>query len=129
MSEIRGLEDFRRRLEAMNKKLRNKTIRDALRSGAKTMARAVAARAPVATGKLKKSVKVRAGKRKRDTISMQVVITGGHPTPMVAAAEYGTRDAPAQPFIRPGFEATKDEVAASALGQIKQGIEQAATQG
>lgn len=99
-----------KRLAALDRKLRDKAIRQALREGAKAMAAAVRARSPVETGKLKKSVKVRAGKRRRDEISVLIHVTGDHDGPFVGAVEFGTRDQPANPFVRGGFAATKDAV-------------------
>lgn len=123
MSQMRGIEQFRKRLEAMDKKIRNKTIKDALKAGAKVMAKAVRERARVKTGALKKSVKPKVGKRKKDTLSYRVVITGGHPSPMVAAEEYGTVNEAPHPFIRPGFEASKDDVFRLMIDQIRTAIE------
>jgi HK97 gp10 family phage protein len=123
LSEFQGIEQFKRQLEALDKKLRNKLIRTALRNGGKRMALAVRGRAPVLSGRLKGSVKVVAGRRKKDHISINVVTTGGHEGPFVGAVEYGTADAPAHPFIRPAFNAEKAPTLVDMIGEIKSGLE------
>jgi HK97 gp10 family phage protein len=124
-AKLRGIEDLLKRLDKLDRKVRRQVVVKALRAGAKTIAADVRARAPVDTGLLKKSVKVRAGKRKKDRIAIGVVVYGGHPTPMVAAVELGHDDQPARPFIRPAFEAHKGPVRDAALAQIKAAIEEA----
>ena len=122
MSQLRGIEQFRRNLEALDRKVRNKILRQALRDGAKRMAASVKSRAPVSSGKLKRSVKVRTGRRKKDTISVDVVVTGGHETPMVAAVEYGRDGQAPRPFIRPAFQAEKDPARDLVFAQVKAAI-------
>jgi HK97 gp10 family phage protein len=112
-------------LADLDKKLRDKAIRQALREGAKVVAAAVKARAPVETGRLKKSVKVRAGKRKRNEISMRIDVTGGHDGPFVGAIEFGTKDTPANPFVRGGFAATKIDAIGGVIRSIARAADEA----
>lgn len=126
MGKIDGIERLTKKLAALDKKTRNQVVRKSLRDGAKTLAAEVKGRAPVESGLLRKSVKVRAAKRKKDRITLRVVVSGGHPTPMVGSVELGDRDEAARPFIRPAFDARGDQVRDTALNAIARGIEEAA---
>jgi HK97 gp10 family phage protein len=120
---VDGAKVFRKAMDDLGKKVRGKIVRKALRKGAKILAAEVKSEAPEDTGKLKASVKVKAGKRKKDVISILVDVSGGHETSFVAAIEYGKLTAKAHPFIRPSFEKKKDEVASVLLDEVRRGIE------
>jgi HK97 gp10 family phage protein len=122
---MKGIEQFRRQLEALDKKVRNRILSKTLRDGAKVVAAAVKRGAPKDTGLLIKSVKVRAGKRKKDNIRMRVVVTGGHGRNMVAPTEYGDKDQAPNPFMRTAFSETKDPVLSDMIGDVKAAIEAA----
>ena len=62
----------RRMVEQFPKKIRNKILRQELRKAAKTLVAPSKAATPVQTGKLKRSVKVRAVKRSRKAIGVVV---------------------------------------------------------
>ena len=87
--------------------------------------------APVGTGALRRSTKVRAGKRKKDYISYQVIVTGGHPQDVPAFIEYGTRAKDgsarieANPFVLRAFEKEEPAATAGIVGAIVGAIEQA----
>lgn len=61
-----------RMLTALPKKIRNKILREELRKGAKTLLPASKAATPARTGKLRRSVKVRAVKRSRKSVGVLV---------------------------------------------------------
>ena len=61
-----------RMLTALPKKIRNKILREELRKGAKTLLPASKAATPARTGKLRRSVKVRAVKRSRKAVGVLV---------------------------------------------------------
>lgn len=120
-----GAKVFRKALDGLGKKLRGKIVRQALRKGAKVFAAEVKAHTPVESGKMKASVKVRGGKRKKDVISILVDISGGHPDAVPQFIEFGRKGVEAQPFIRPAFHKKKAEVSALLVDQVKAGIESA----
>jgi HK97 gp10 family phage protein len=122
-SNSAALQAFRRQLESFDKKMRNKVMRTALRKACYVLAKDIKARAPVDTGALKKSIKVRAGKRKRDTITMIVTETGGHPDAVPQFQEFGTRTEPAQPHFRPAVSAQESNMIALVESEIKKAIE------
>jgi HK97 gp10 family phage protein len=61
-----------RMLIALPKRIRNKILREELRKGAKTLLPASKAATPARTGKLRRSVKVRAVKRSRKSVGVLV---------------------------------------------------------
>jgi HK97 gp10 family phage protein len=115
--------EVRRAFKDLGKKVQGKIVRQSLRAGAKVLAKEVKEEAPEDTGKLKASVKLKAGKRKKDVISILVDVSGGHETAFVASVEYGNLENKARPFIRPSFEKKKDEVRDLVLDRMKHGIE------
>jgi HK97 gp10 family phage protein len=74
---IDGLAELDRKLKLLPKKVAGKISRKALRAGSKVILKEAKALAPVATGTLKASLKVKSGKRKRGFVSVQVQTADG----------------------------------------------------
>jgi len=72
-ARITGGKQITKRLNALEPKVRNKIIRKATRAAARPIASAVKRRAPVLSGMLKKSVKIRALKRSRKAKGIRVM--------------------------------------------------------
>jgi HK97 gp10 family phage protein len=123
MSSINGGPNAIRNIAGLEKKIRTKILKQAIRAGAKVMAKEVKANAPEDTGRLKRSIKLRAGKRKKGVISINVVVSGGHDTPFVTSVEYGNEHTVAHPFIRPAFNSTVEPVGELIVRQVKDAIE------
>lgn len=70
--EVKGLDTLLWRLETLPKKAALKVFRQSLRAGAKIIQTDAKQRAPVKSGALRKSVKVRARKRSRSGIGVRV---------------------------------------------------------
>src|SRR5665213_1584272 len=70
--EIKGIEEAVKGIEDLNRKLQNKIIRTGLRAGAKVWKSAAQGETPSRTRKLRRSIKVRAGKRSKGSISVTV---------------------------------------------------------
>ena len=119
-----GIEDFKKALEALDKKLRNRVITQAMRAAAKVLANEIKSRAPVETGGTKKSVKVRAGKRKKDQISMRVEVSGGSGEAFVGFLELGTKHNAANPFVRNSTADKRDDCLDLMFSQITKAIEE-----
>lgn len=119
-------------LEGLPKKVANKILRDALRKAGKIVQAEAKARAPVDEGELKRSITVRKGKRKRKGSQSVVIFPDQNKFkddfhgPYV---EYGTSDTPAQPFMRPAFEATKDQALAIVRSDVIAGVQSARANG
>lgn len=123
---LSGIEDFIDQLSALDKKLRNQILRKALRDAAKGVAREAKANAPEDTGAMADSTKVRSGRRKKDTISVQVIVEGGHgDEPVPLHIEAGTVRLAARPFLRPALEDRKDDIRQTVLHAIKDAVDAA----
>lgn len=121
---VDGIEDFKKALDKLEKKLRNKIIRAAMRDGLKIIAKDAKDRAPEDTGAMRDSIKVKSGKRKKDTLSMQVIVEGGHGDSWVPLhIEAGTAKMPAKPFLRPALWDHEQEVRQLVLDKISDAIE------
>lgn len=91
---LEGGKALERKLKTLPTRVRNKVVRTALREGAKIVQHATKELAPVRTGLLKKSIKVRAAKRKRGRIAINVQMGAGDykgETFYGAFIEYGHR--------------------------------------
>lgn len=124
-NQIQGAGELARVFSSFEAKLQKKVIRKAVRDAAKGVAKVVKSRAPVLSGRVKASVKVRAAKRKKNTIAANVEVTGGHPDAIIGFVEFGRTGQDPNPFIRNSFEAGKDAARQSIEDQLRDGIEAA----
>lgn len=139
-----GGAELERRLKALPGKIAKKLIRRALRSGAKIILAQAKANAPVDTGALKKSLKVRAAKRRgRGSVGVTVSTAEGDfkgDQFYASFIEYGHKrgkrpgkgatdareEVPARPFMRPAFDEKKQEAVNVISSTLGAGIEQVA---
>ena len=87
---------------------------------------AAQANCPVVSGDLKKSLKVRALKKKRHRYGVMVATSAGWfkgKTFYGAFVEYGTSKKPANPFIRPAFDSESGRAEMVLRRELKIGIE------
>lgn len=124
---IRGGEELAAALEALGPTMEKKILRSAMREAAKPMLADAKRRAPVLTGQLRKSLKIRAMKR-RSKGQVGVVISTAKgffkgDEFYGAFHEFGTKRMPARPFIRPAFEANKAQSIRIVGEAIKIGLE------
>ena len=122
MKSNKSLEKLFKQLDGLEKAIRGKAIRKGLRAGGKVLASQVKSNAPVASGRTKRSVKVRAGKRQKNSISTTVEVTGGHDEPFIGFVEFGTKEQAANPFIRKSVAARRDDVVGSVFDAIEAAI-------
>lgn len=127
---IFGDEELQAKLAAMTLKVQRKIVRQALRKGGKRVRDEARRLAPVETGALKKSIKVRAARNLRRGSFGIAVLTGTRAELGIspeakyyypAVVEFGGRGHDAQPYLRPAMDATRTEV----LGLVKQAIREA----
>ncbi len=130
---VEGGEELLRQLQELPKKVGNQILRKALRKGAVPIEEEQQNRVAVDTGLTEKSIIVRMGKRK--VKGTQSVVIFPDPKKFEAAGrdfsapylEYGTAHMEAKPFVRPSFDAKKDEAMKIIAEEIKGGIEAAKT--
>lgn len=153
--EVVGLHAFEKLLERLGTKDANAIVRKSQRVAAKSMMEETKKRAPVDTGLLKKSLAVRALKRKRGRIGFRVgyknvdlIVAKGSgfgafvrnlkkfgkadiktPKPAKekryfypAIVEYGSKNNPPHPFMRPAFDAHKAAAKQLIVNTVREGI-------
>lgn len=116
MAEIQGLAELERTIAAMNKELESQLPEITL-AGAAIVEAEIAARAPRDTGALAASLDAKADHRRGSasaTVAVEHSDKGGAEHYAIYL-EYGTSKMPAEPFFRPGVEASKEKV-----GQLMQ---------
>ena len=135
--QIDGIKEAVGNIDALDKKMRNSVIRKGLRAGGKVWRDAARGEAPSQTGKLKRSIKVRSGKRKKDSISITV---GMGAKDYVGNSFYGAfieygfhigkrslGDArklqPANPFMKRAFDQSNEAASDAAIETMKSEIE------
>lgn len=128
--QIRGGEELAAALESLGPAMEKKILRSAMREAAKPILDDAKRRAPVLTGQLRKSLKIRAIKRNRKGQVGVVISTakGFFKGDEFYGAfhEFGTKRMPARPFIRPAFEANK-ALSITIVGEaVKLGLDDAA---
>lgn len=114
--EIVGLEEVERALRMLPAAAAKKAIRQALRIGGKMVLAQAKQNVPVASGALKKSLKVRAGKRTRkNVISIRVATADDWfkgDTFYGAFIEFGTVRIKAQHYVQRAYDQKKVAVSA-----------------
>lgn len=127
--KITGIKEIDKALSELEPKLAKKIIRKTLRDSAKIVREEVKQTAPFETGELKAAVKVKAGRRRRNSISVQVQIGEGDfkgQTYYASFLEYGTKDIEPLGFMRKALDNKEDEVREKAKASILQGLEKLA---
>jgi HK97 gp10 family phage protein len=71
---IEGADDILKALKQLEPKFAKKAVRKAMRVGLKPILTTARANAPVKSGKIKKAIKIRAAKRKRNRVGVRIKI-------------------------------------------------------
>lgn len=121
---LSGIKEIEKALKDLEAKVSKKITRQALRKGTKIFAKQVKDDTPVDSGTLKKQVKVKAGKRSRTNLSVNVE-TSSPDAFYGAFQELGTSKTPATHYQHNAFQKVKDEVMRVVLTELKNGIENA----
>lgn len=128
--QIRGGEELAAALESCGKVMERKILRTAMRQAAAPILAEAKRRAPVLTGQLRKSLRIRSLKRKVNGQVGVVISTakGFFKGDEFYGAfhEFGTKKMPARPFIRPAFEANKAQAITIVGEAVKLGLDDAA---
>lgn len=118
-------------LRQLDKKVQRKVLRQSMRKAMKPIKTAIEEEAPVGeTGLLADSVKLKAGRKSRTSVSITAGIGEGEfkgETWYAAAVEYGTSKMDANPFMRRAYDAKGEEAKNIALQNIAIGIEREAS--
>lgn len=115
------MKDVLKRLKKLDAKEAKKIIRQSLREAMRPMFKDVKSNAPVGeTHDLKEDVKLRAGKKSRRSISMNIYLHHADADEKFHAAfvEYGTSKQKPNPFMRRAFDQDKEAAASMASAAI-----------
>ena len=125
--KVTGLEAIQKKLAALPLNVEKKVLRQALRKAIKPMKDEIQGDAPVGeTGDLEHSVKVRAGKRKKGSLSMQVGLDQDSfqgEKWYVSFIELGSKFQHAQHFMKKAFDRKATQVRDTAITEIENGIQ------
>lgn len=131
--QLQGFRELATALKELPKRVARNGLRSATSAGAAVVRNEARSRAPVDTGEMKRDIQM---KRERDfgnteglSASVSVYVRGGKKSRLAGKArnvdkdsfywkfvEFGTAKMAAQPFMRPAFEAKKEE-AVAVIGQ------------
>lgn len=118
---VTGWKELDAAFAALPVKIQGKALRSALRAGAQRIqaeaVRNLVASPSIETGKLAAGLKVRAGKRSRSRVGMEIITKGAAHANLV---EYGTKRMPAEPFLRPAGYDNKEYIGAMLIGDIQE---------
>lgn len=126
---ITGIAEIDRALRELEPKIAKKVLRQACRKALKPVKDAAQANAPVKSGQVKKAIKVKAGKRRRDQIRLDVTIGAGDFVGKQfygSFLEFGTESIEAREFLRRAYESQQEQARRIAQAEILKGIEREA---
>jgi HK97 gp10 family phage protein len=126
IARVYGVLDIQRKLGGLESRVAKKVVRSSMRKTAKkvqaTAKNNLLKQRSIVTGKLRKGLKVKAGKRSRNTISIRVQTTEGqHGDPGFGGAqvELGTKHAEAKSFLRPAIYDNERAINADIVADIR----------
>lgn len=127
---LKGAKELDLKLSNLPLKVSKKIAMTALRSGGKIIRDRARMLCPVLTGTLQKSIKVRVPRRKKRNeatilIGIDSVPMGGRMGGKAfygAFVEFGTSKMAANPYMRPAFDGTKNEVIETISNDLAAGI-------
>lgn len=128
---VTGIKEIDRALKELEPKIQRKVLRQAMRSGMKLVLQDALMRVPVLTGLLKKNIKLRAMKRKRNRQGLQVQVRSDEGLVKVskagtryfipAAVEFGHGTVPPHPFMRPAYDLRGPEARDTTMHELLEG--------
>lgn len=130
--KLEGAKELEKQFKSLEPKIAKKLVRQSLRKAAKPILAAARTKCPVDTGELKKSIKIRAMKRRKNSFG---VLIGTALKWFVGDAfygafvEFGTSKMSARPFMRPAFDEKKGEAEQILVQEIREGLSEAVKRG
>ena len=111
-----GDKALQRKLNRLPQKIQKKVMRQALREGARPILAAAKTNAPVDTGRMKASLKLRSHKARRGNFGVEVRtgtrtelgIPEGATSYYPYSVEFGHGNVPAHPFMRPALDDNRE---------------------
>lgn len=129
MTKIEGLEQLISKLNSLPDKLEKKVVRTAVRKGAILIRNKAREKAPIGTGTLKKSIKIRSNRAGNGVVSFKIGPTNdkkkGTDIFYGRFQEFGTSKMPAHPYMRPAYDESESEVLDAVINEIKSKLNEA----
>lgn len=139
LRHVKGLRELGLAMQALGKDMAGKVARQATAAGAGVSRKAIKARAPVDSGNLRAAIVMKRVKGSHLTEEYVVAVRKGKTRDAKAGKrgegrqgkdayyagfqEFGTVKAPAQPFVRPGFEESTQQATEAIAKRLKQRID------
>jgi len=129
---LTGDKALQKKLNRLPKVMQKKIVRKALREGARPVLASARSKAPVRTGAMKKSLKLRARRARRGNFGVEVRtgtraelgIPENDPGYYPFSVEFGHGNVPAQPFMRPALDENREPALKIIGREIGRGVEQ-----
>jgi HK97 gp10 family phage protein len=118
---IRGIPELKRDLDRLSDAAQGRMLRNCTMAGARVAAAAARRNAPVATGRLKKSIKARWAAADRKSPRKEALVN----TPLFYGrlVENGTRFVSPQPFMRPAVDENQGRIIDKMAQNLSRGID------
>lgn len=122
MGEVKGLKELQAKLGEQTLQVAKRVLRRATKDAGDIWVTAISDNAPHLTGFLQTHIG-EVSKSLRGELAVEVKVGPAKPAYYAVFQEYGTRFQPAQPFMRPAFESTKDLVLDAFVTDLKDELE------
>ena len=119
--EITGHKKIDKLFKQLTDKVQKNVVKKAMRIGMKPLLDEVKQNVPVDTGATKNDIRIRAGKRSRDRIEVQVSSKNDNYIPKFL--EFGTSKMAARPFYRPAYESKGEQDKQTTMDELLKIIE------
>lgn len=116
---IRGMDDLKRKLAALETGMQARVLKDALTAGALPIQNEAKILAPYETGTLRRSIHTEIVTHGDDRIVAEI----GTDVEYAGHQEFGTRKMAAHPFLRPAFDTKLSDAKAEIVGAVKAQID------
>lgn len=115
--------DIKKQLEAVSDKAKKSSVYAGAQAAAEVIYKEAKVRVPVQSGKLRDSIyQVQSKDNSTDTKAVYHVAWNHRKAPHGHLIEFGTSRAPAHPFLRPAYEATKQEAIQAGIDAFKKDL-------
>ncbi|MFO7905802.1 MAG: HK97 gp10 family phage protein [Pirellulaceae bacterium] len=123
---IEGGKELTRQLRALDKKMSTSILRSGLREGAKVVKTAAESKAPIDSGFLRDSIKIKTKKRGNKITAIIGFVEDAYYGRFL---ELGTKNMAAQPFLRPAIDENQRQAVDAAKMRMRKRIELQARKG
>ncbi len=117
--KIEGLDELDKAIRKLPQNIQKRVLKGALRAGGRVIVKDAKQRVPVDSGTLKKSIVVVTGRSKEGALMFVTTKSSAFYSHLI---EFGTSKMRPQPFLRPAFDNTQEEVIQAIGDKLADGI-------